>query len=68
MQTKENVCFVRTTYRLGGKKIAKKELCMLLGKEYVERVTEAYKRGYLSDILICLDVYTRAGMLNLKFD
>ena len=59
---------MRTTYRLNGKKITKKELCMLLGKEYVERVTEACKRDYLSDPLICLDVYTRAGMLNFKFD
>ena len=59
---------MKTTYALDNKKISKKALTELIGKERVDRLTKEAKETFFEDPLIELDFFLgSAGMLTITF-
>lgn len=57
----------RTTYLLDGKKISKKELIELIGKDKVEKLTEKAWEMFMEDPYIQNDYFISKGILTIDF-
>jgi hypothetical protein len=58
---------MKTTYSIDNKRISRKALTELIGKEQVDRLTKEAKETFLEDPLIENDIFIGKGMLTIRF-
>ena len=56
---------MRATYSINGRKISKKDLVKLIGKEQVDSYTKDAKKTFIEDPNISYSVFICRGMLNI---